>query len=101
MRRLGLLAAVALPLMCGCLPAVAAEAPSGQQLANGCTACHGLEGRGGEAIPTLAGQPASDLVAKLLDFRAQKGDATIMNRIARGYTDAEIQALAAYFSSIK
>ena len=102
MRRPIVLAATALLLICsGALPGFAADAPSGKQLSNGCTACHGLEGRGGEAIPTLAGQSTADLMTKLHDFRDQKGDATIMNRIARGYTDAEIQALADYFSSIK
>ena len=85
----------------GVAPALALDPPSGQQLSNGCTACHGVEGRGGSAVPALAGQPAADLVQKLTDFRANKGDATIMNRIARGFTDDEIKALADYFSSIK
>lgn len=82
-------------------PALSAEAASGEQLSNSCTACHGIEGRGGSAVPALAGQPAADLVQKLIDFRDQKGNATIMNRIARGFTDDEIKALADYFSSIK
>ncbi len=102
MFRLRLLAAAAsLVALAWLQPALAADAPSGKQLSNGCTACHGLEGRGGGDIPALAGQPSADLVIKLHDFRDQKGDATIMNRIARGYTDPEIQALADYFSSIK
>jgi len=95
------LLAAAMVLTAGLSPVFAADPPTGEQLSNGCTACHGIEGRGGSAIPALAGKPADDLVAQLHAFRDQKGDATIMNRIARGFTDDEIQALATYFSSIK
>jgi sulfide dehydrogenase cytochrome subunit len=96
-----LAAAIVLTAGAGLSPVLAADPPTGQQLSNGCTACHGVEGRGGSAVPALAGDPVDDLVAKLHAFRDQKGDATIMNRIARGFTDDEIQALATYFSSIK
>jgi cytochrome c553 len=39
-------------------------------------------------------------VAQLKAFRSQVADATIMNRLARSYNDAEIDALADYFSSV-
>ena len=49
-------------------------------------------------MPNLAGQQRSYLVQQMQDFRAGKRPATIMHQIARGYTDEQIDALAAYFS---
>jgi sulfide dehydrogenase cytochrome subunit len=68
-------------------------------LANACAACHGTDGRSQGAIPTLAGMPASEFVAKMAAFRAGDGDATVMDRIAPGISPAEIDALADYFAS--
>ena len=34
-------------------------------------------------------------------FRANERQGTIMNRIARGYTDAEIAAMASHFAAIR
>jgi sulfide dehydrogenase cytochrome subunit len=102
MRKLGLRSLLmTLSLVVAAGPGLAQDAaPSGAQLANGCTACHGVEGRSISAIPGLAGRPGDELVELLKAYRAQQRPATIMNRIARGYTDDEIAALAAYFSSV-
>ena len=35
------------------------------------------------------------------DFQAGKRPATIMHQQARGYTDAQLQAIAAYFAAVK
>lgn len=83
----------------GAPPAFAADA-DGLALSQACTSCHGLEGKGDGAIPALAGQPRDKLVSLMTAFRDQPGDATIMNRLMRGYTDAEIAALADYFSNV-
>ena len=40
------------------------------------------------------------MLRELLAFRAQTAPATIMNRIARVYTDPELEALANYFSAL-
>lgn len=95
--RLGLTLLLGLAVAC---PTVAQEHSDGEQLGQACTSCHGLDGVSAGAIPTIAGQPADEIVAKLAAFRDQSADATIMNRIARGYTDDEIAALADYFSQL-
>lgn len=82
------------------LSAAAAE-PNAASLADGCTSCHGLDGRSVGRIPALAGADRARLIAQLRAFRDQGPDATIMNRIARSYSDAEIDALAGYFSAVK
>ncbi|MCW5714734.1 MAG: c-type cytochrome [Bauldia sp.] len=68
-------------------------------LAAACFNCHGPEGVGQGPIPAIAGMPAEQLVAMLNAFKANEvPGATIMGRLARGYDDAEIAAIAAYFA---
>jgi len=47
---------------------------------------------------SLAGQQRTHLVQQMQDFKTGKRPATIMHQIAKGYTDEQIEALAAYFS---
>lgn len=68
-------------------------------LASACFNCHGPEGVAPGPIPSIAGMPADEMIAKLNAFKADEvPGATIMGRIARGYDDAEIAAIAAYFA---
>lgn len=64
----------------------------------GCLGCHGPNGAGSQPVPALAGRSAADLRAAMMAFRANERPATIMGRIARGYTEAEIAEIAEYFS---
>jgi sulfide dehydrogenase cytochrome subunit len=72
---------------------------NGEGLADACTSCHGLGGRSQGYIPSIAGVEKTTLLRQLKAFRAQTAQATIMNRIARAYTDPELEALADYFSA--
>lgn len=86
-------------------PAMASAAetsatPDPAALADACTSCHGLGGRSSGAIPSIAGLDREALRSQLLAFREQKIEAAVMNRIARGYSEAEIGALADYFSKV-
>ena len=76
------------------LPAQA-QAPLAAQ---GCVGCHGPNGAGMGGVPGLAGRDQAELVAQMNAFRANERPATIMGRVARGYTEAEIAASAAYFA---
>jgi sulfide dehydrogenase cytochrome subunit len=81
--------------------AALAAAPAAAQAplaAEGCVACHGPAGSGQGSIPALAGRDANELAAAMRAFRANERPGTIMGRIARGYSDAEIAAIAAYFA---
>lgn len=69
-------------------------------LANACASCHGPDGRSQGAIPSLAGMPAQEFVAKMAAFRSGGGDATVMDRIAPGVSPAEVDALADYFAQL-
>lgn len=67
--------------------------------AQGCVGCHGPRGTGSDAIPRIAGRPAPDIVSQMQAFATNQRAGTIMGRITRGYTDAEIAAIAAYFAA--
>lgn len=96
LRLAALVTVLALPTMM----VEAAETAPAAQLADACSSCHGIDGRSTGAIPPLAGQSRDDLIAKLTAFRDGE-NLTIMNRLARGYSDDEIAALADYFSSVE
>ncbi|MCC5973822.1 MAG: c-type cytochrome [Rubellimicrobium sp.] len=81
------------------LPQTATADDAGHLLAQSCAGCHGQEGAGVGAAPAIAGISAEDFIAMWAEFQADERPATIMNRIARGYTDEEIAALAAYFAA--
>jgi cytochrome c553 len=69
-------------------------------LAATCAACHGTDGRASSGMPVLAGVAQATLATALLDFRAGRRDGTVMPQLAKGYTDPEIDALAAWFARL-
>jgi len=87
-------------------PAVAsAQDTTGRNLAAGCAICHGTEGRpvvkeGSPLIP-LAGLPKDHIVTQMKLFRDGKRPATVMHQIAKGYSDAQIDQVAAWFAAQK
>ena len=83
-----------------------AESDTGKmELSNGsiigatCMGCHGFKGMGSGDIPRLAGLPAGVTAGKLQDYKSGGLEGTVMNRIAKGYTDDEIQAVAEFFAN--
>ena len=71
-----------------------------RSIAMSCAMCHGTQGRTveGSSVAALAGRPAADTVAQMKAFKEGTRQATIMHQIAKGYSDAEIAAVAAYFA---
>jgi cytochrome c553 len=69
----------------------AAPPPPG---ASSCSGCHG----GSAPVPVLAGRPATDTIAALEAFRAGTKPATVMNRIVKGFTPEETQAIATWWA---
>jgi cytochrome c553 len=69
-------------------------------MAANCAMCHGTQGRTveGSSVAPLAGRTAPEIVAQMKAFKEGTRQATIMHQIAKGYSDAEIAAMADYFS---
>ena len=89
------------------LAAMPAQAASnayvaGQRLAATCANCHGTNGTasGGGFLP-LAGMNSNAIVANMKAFQAGTRPATIMHQIAKGYSDEQIQLMAAFFAAQK
>jgi cytochrome c553 len=72
-------------------------------MAAACAMCHGPHGVpvAGSPVARLAGRPAASTIDAMKEFREGKRSATIMHQISRGYTDAEIAAIAGYFAAQK
>lgn len=72
-------------------------------LAANCAPCHGTEGRpvARSALPALAGRDRAGLAAALHAFKEGAVPATVMHQIAKGYSDAELDAIAGYFAGLR
>jgi cytochrome c553 len=90
---------VMLAPLCGATTLAAEREPAA--IANACSSCHGTDGRSEGAIPSLAGMPTTEFVAKMAEFRSGDGQATVMDRIAPGFSPAEIDRLADYFANLR
>jgi len=83
---------------------VAAQDIQGRNLAASCAICHGTEGRSNakdSALIPLAGLPRDHIATQMRAFRDGKRPATVMHQIAKGYSDSQIDALAAWFAAQK
>lgn len=81
--------------------AVSAADAGGAIIAAQCNGCHGFEGASKGIVPVLKGKPAQYLSKSMKDFKSDKTKGTIMNRIAKGYSDAELDNVAKYYSGLK
>jgi len=79
-----------------------AAAPSAVMLANACAGCHGTQGASaGPSLPSLAGQSKVFFVEAMKKFKSGEREATVMGRLAKGYSDEQIVAMADYFAKQK
>ena len=69
-------------------------------LANNCFTCHGPGGRSPGEIPSLNQLSAADLATAVKQFRTGERASTVMGRHAKGYSDADIEAIAKYIASL-
>ena len=81
------------------LPVSAFAADKGMVLALSCASCHGTNGASPGSIPRIQGRSAEYIEKAMLQFKAGERPATVMNRIAKGYTDEEIKLLSAYLGN--
>jgi cytochrome c553 len=75
----------------------ASDPPPG---AASCSGCHS-SGATASVIPRLYGREAGDIATAMAGFRDGSRPATVMNRIAKGFTDDELRAIAAWLATQK
>lgn len=90
-----------------CVSTAQAQAPQDalyiKALAATCANCHGTAGHAaaGAANVTLAGMDRDYLSTQMKAFKSGARPATVMHQLAKGYTDAQIETIAAYFAAQK
>ena len=101
-------AAILLPLLaaCGSTPppqereaaqpaATLAALDQGAVLSLACSGCHSPAGG---AIASLDGRPAAQIREALIQYRTDTDGTTVMHRMMRGYSEADIDAISAYLA---
>ncbi len=92
-------------LAAGALSLLAAQAPARAQqpayLAATCANCHGTDGHSAGGIPPLAGLEPALFLERMSSFKSGRRASTVMNQIAKGFTDEQIAELARYFARQK
>lgn len=78
-----------------------AELRRAQSLVFNCFTCHGSDGKSPGTMKSLNTLPAAEIRDKLMAFKRNENDPTIMNRIARGYSDDEIAVIADYIADLE
>jgi len=78
--------------------ATAADAPPG---ATSCSGCHPTNSGVDTPVPPLAGRNPADLLRQMQAFRSGEVKTTVMDKIAKGFSDEEIQAIAAWYAEQK
>lgn len=94
-----LLAALALSMMVIATTHAQESSSPGRNLAANCANCHGTNGRSVSGMPSLAGRPRGEVARILREFRDGKRPATIMQQIAKGYTETQIDAVSDFFAA--
>ena len=75
--------------------------PDVRTLANSCAICHGTDGKPPrDGLDRLAGMRASEFIDEMREMQDDPTEGRLMSVIARGYSDAEIRAMAAYFAKL-
>jgi cytochrome c553 len=93
--------AIALAIAVSSTWALAADPPPGPAKTQTCATCHGPRGISvAPDAPNLAGQPQIYLAAQLQAFRDGRRLHPVMNLIAKGLTEQEIDQLSAWYSAI-
>jgi len=68
-----------------------------------CAQCHGLDGRGGELGPRIAGQPVTYLNKVIREYKGGKRNnaSAVLMMIVRDLSDGDIEALSHYYSRLR
>jgi sulfide dehydrogenase cytochrome subunit len=69
--------------------------------ASSCSGCHPAGDKMSTPVPPLAGRSAAEIVTMLQAFRAGQRPATVMERIAKGFSDDEVRAIAEWYATQK
>jgi cytochrome subunit of sulfide dehydrogenase len=75
-----------------------ADAPPG---ALSCSGCHAPARTADAAVPPLTDRNPADIVAAMQAFKSGQRPSTVMDRIAKGFSEDEVKAIAAWYGAQK
>ena len=81
------------------VPALAASAPPPG--AASCSGCHPAGATSAATVSRLYGRDAGEITTAMTGFRDGSLPSTVMNRIAKGFSDDELRAIAAWLAAQK
>gem|GEM_PF-2053071 len=88
------------PAACGGSAPTVGDIPVAALVGN-CAICHGSDGvSGGPAMPAIAGFDRGYFVRVMNDYQSGRRHASMMDRVAKGYSADQIAAMADYFAAL-
>ncbi len=87
--------------LCAATMGAQAEVSQIRIWAAACATCHGTNGQAQEGNESLAGKNKDEMVQKLMDYKSGRKPATLMHQLTAGYSDEQLQQIAAYFAAQK
>ena len=72
-----------------------------RSIAASCSACHGTNGAAAPGMVALAGYDKPSMIKAMADFKSGARPATLMHQLSKGYSEAQIEAMASYFAAQK
>jgi len=76
----------------------ASEPPPG---AAACSGCHAAGAATANSVSRLSGRDAGEIMTAMTGFRDGSLPSTVMTRIAKGFSDDELRAIAAWLAAQK
>lgn len=68
-------------------------------VADSCAGCHGTDGASPGAMPGFSNKTADVIKKALLEYKTGAKEATVMDRIVKAYSDADLDAMATFFAA--
>jgi sulfide dehydrogenase cytochrome subunit len=90
--------AIAFAVATAPIAAAHAASPEPPPGAASCSGCHAAGTKVDTPVPRLAGRKGADIVTEMQAFKTGQKPSTVMDRIAKGFSDAEIQAIADWYA---
>ncbi len=90
-----------------CVAAALLAAPSARAMdaisvaADACAGCHGTDGRSLGSMPAFHEKKPAELKQILREYKSGKREATIMDRIVKGYSEKDLDAMVDYYTAKK
>jgi sulfide dehydrogenase cytochrome subunit len=82
-------------------PLAAKAADMAAVMSDACAGCHGTDGHSIGGMPAFSGKSVDELKKFLRDYKSGAREATVMDRIAKGYSVEQLDAIATYYASRK